>query len=421
MEKQQLNSYKKAIFIFISFSILVRLDNLLRMTTQHFPTEHLELTSLSGFFIQDDPAHQEPQPFHVYHPNASFGLIHPHSPHRWIQFQEKISLLQRNRQAHLLLVFDSFHPHLLTIKKHVLLSVISNTKSSSSPGMVKVFITWPSPSTAHLCGIVIGWLMSLKTTDGELVWGPDARLSELGKAEAHQAETAWTRELANHFPVPEIFIVSPLSRAIETMVITGAWKHSINHSENNQKSRPRIVVKEKWRENIGSTSFRFPSLHTQDQSKHIDLPAVCQAYTPVINEDPKKRYRTISRSSNLRTDSSVPDIEDLIIILDCASGGSFVCVDTKETDKQLDIRIKAALTDLFVDPISSDLTCKTPSHLFLKKKKNHEDGFGKKERKLMACVWTKLDISITAHSGVISSLLRVLGHRPFPIEVSGVI
>jgi len=73
--------------------------NLLRMTTQS--TEHLELTSVSGFFIQDD-LDQEPQPFHVYHPNASFGLIHPHPADRWIQFQEKISHLQHHRQAPLL-------------------------------------------------------------------------------------------------------------------------------------------------------------------------------------------------------------------------------------------------------------------------------------------------------------------------------
>lgn len=318
MEKQQLNSYKKAIFIFFSFSILVRLDNLLRMTTQHFPTEHLELTSLSGFFIQDDPAHQEPQPFHVYHPNASFGLIHPHSPHRWIQFQEKISLLQRNSHIKYKVIFIARHGQGF------------HNVAESKYGTPLWDCDW-----------------SLKTTDGELVWGPDARLSELGKAEAHQAETAWTRELANHFPVPEIFIVSPLSRAIETMVITGAWKHSINHSENNQKSRPRIVVKEKWRENIG--------LHTCDQRRSKE---------EISNDFPLVEFEDGFSEQDLLWTK-----------------------DVQETDKQLDIRIKAALTDLFVDPISSDLTY----------------------------------ISITAHSGVISSLLRVLGHRPFPIETGGMI
>jgi hypothetical protein len=37
------------------------------------------------------------------------------------------------------------------------------------------------------------------------------------------------------------------------------------------------------------------------------------------------------------------------------------------------------------------------------------------------CVCGYLDISITAHSGVISSVLRVLRHRPWPTEVSLVI
>lgn len=96
---------------------------------------------------------------------------------------------------------------------------------------------------------------SEKMTDGQLVWGPDARLSALGKDEAQQAAKAWTRELAHHAPLPELFILSPLSRAIETMLITGVWKHAANHSEYNDKPQPKIIVAEKWRENIGSSTF----------------------------------------------------------------------------------------------------------------------------------------------------------------------
>lgn len=170
---------------------------------------------------------------------------------------------------------------------------------------------------------------SLKTTDGELVWGPDARLTELGKGEARRAETAWTRELADHFPMPEIFIVSPLSRAIETMVITEAWKHAMSHTEKNQTPRPRIIVKEKWRENIG--------LHTCDQ---------------------RRSKQEISKDFPLVEFEEGFSEQDLLWTK-----------DVQETDQQLDIRIKAALADLFLDPMTSDLTY----------------------------------ISITAHSGVISS------------------
>jgi hypothetical protein len=91
------------------------------------------------------------------------------------------------------------------------------------------------------------------------------------------------------------------SRAIETMVITSAWKHSAGHPENNHDGlRPKIIVKEHWRENIGAapnffTYFDFcllllllvvfisrrlfTGLHTCDQrrSKHdisTDFPMV---------------------------------------------------------------------------------------------------------------------------------------------------
>jgi len=291
--------------------------NLLRMTTQS--TEHLELTSVSGFFIQDD-LDQEPQPFHVYHPNASFGLIHPHPADRWIQFQEKISHLQHHSPSHV-------KYKVIFIARH---GQGFHNVAESKYGTPLWDCDW-----------------SLKTTDGELVWGPDARLTELGKGEARRAETAWTRELADHFPMPEIFIVSPLSRAIETMVITEAWKHAMSHTEKNQTPRPRIIVKEKWRENIG--------LHTCDQ---------------------RRSKQEISKDFPLVEFEEGFSEQDLLWTK-----------DVQETDQQLDVRIKAALSDLFLDPMTSDLTY----------------------------------ISITAHSGVISSLLRVVGHRRWPIETGGMI
>ncbi|KNF03668.1 hypothetical protein PSTG_03188 [Puccinia striiformis f. sp. tritici PST-78] len=61
--------------------------------------------------------------------------------------------------------------------------------------------------------------------------------------------------------------------------------------------------------------------------------------------------------------------------------------DLQETDKQLDVRIKGALSRVFEDPTSSNLTY----------------------------------VSITAHSGVISSVLRVIGHRHWPTETGGMI
>ncbi|OAV94919.1 hypothetical protein PTTG_26809 [Puccinia triticina 1-1 BBBD Race 1] len=289
------------------------------LENSNLPLEFFDLSSLSGFFIQDE-YHRDPRGFRIYHPKSSFGLIDHRSPDRWIRFKQQIELLSKNSPRHV---------------KHKV-----------------IFIARHGQGFHNLAESKYGTPMwdcywSEKTTDGKLVWGPDARLSSLGKAEARVAEQAWTRELANHVPLPEIFISSPLSRAIETMLITGVWKHATNHSDHTNQPHPQIVVTENLRENIG--------LHTCDrrrskQSISIDFPVV--EFENGFND------------------------QDLLWTK-----------DFQETDKQLDIRIKAALTRIFLDSKTSNLTY----------------------------------ISITAHSGVISSLLRVLGHRPWPTETGGMI
>ncbi|EGG06750.1 uncharacterized protein MELLADRAFT_116456 [Melampsora larici-populina 98AG31] len=61
--------------------------------------------------------------------------------------------------------------------------------------------------------------------------------------------------------------------------------------------------------------------------------------------------------------------------------------DFQETSEQLDIRIRKSLETLFNDPNDQ-------KHTY---------------------------VSITCHSGVINSLLRVIGHRPFPTQTGGMI
>ncbi|KAG6895881.1 hypothetical protein C0992_011802 [Termitomyces sp. T32_za158] len=56
--------------------------------------------------------------------------------------------------------------------------------------------------------------------DGEIVWGPDAELTETGKTQAAAASEVWRSELAAKLPVPGKFYVSPLSRALQTLEIT---------------------------------------------------------------------------------------------------------------------------------------------------------------------------------------------------------
>ncbi|KAH7912935.1 histidine phosphatase superfamily, partial [Hygrophoropsis aurantiaca] len=56
--------------------------------------------------------------------------------------------------------------------------------------------------------------------DGEIIWGPDPELTELGKEQARAAHAAWAAELPFKIPLPEALYCSPLTRAIRTNVLT---------------------------------------------------------------------------------------------------------------------------------------------------------------------------------------------------------
>ncbi|KAG2143629.1 histidine phosphatase superfamily [Suillus clintonianus] len=56
--------------------------------------------------------------------------------------------------------------------------------------------------------------------DGELIWGPDPELTEVGKDQAKSAHDAWKQELKFDIPLPGKLYSSPLTRAIHTHQIT---------------------------------------------------------------------------------------------------------------------------------------------------------------------------------------------------------
>lgn len=58
------------------------------------------------------------------------------------------------------------------------------------------------------------------STDGEIVWGPDAMLTELGINQAKENNRAWKEQIAQGAPIPAKFYVSPLQRSSHTLVHT---------------------------------------------------------------------------------------------------------------------------------------------------------------------------------------------------------
>lgn len=53
--------------------------------------------------------------------------------------------------------------------------------------------------------------------DGEIVWGPDPELTELGESQALAVQAGWKQQLADGAPKPEKWLCSPLTRTADTM------------------------------------------------------------------------------------------------------------------------------------------------------------------------------------------------------------
>lgn len=80
-------------------------------------------------------------------------------------------------------------------------------------------------------------------TDGELDYGPDAMLTELGINQGKENRAVWAQEIEHHgAPVPSKFYVSPLQRSLWTCVLT--W-------EGLRPNDIKPIVTERLRETIG--------------------------------------------------------------------------------------------------------------------------------------------------------------------------
>ncbi|MBW0535277.1 hypothetical protein O181_074992 [Austropuccinia psidii MF-1] len=303
--------------MFIALGSIGRLPNLAQLLFPLSFTNPLssrnqvsfEFQSIPGFFLQSDP-YTNPDEFDVYGPNSSFGLIERNSSERWRKFQRKIQNLTQNQPT-------GVNHKVIFIARH---GEGFHNVAEAQYGTPLWDCHW-----------------STMMGDGNLTWGPDSRLTNLGRRQVNKARDAWKREISEMIPIPQAFISSPLSRAIETMSITDVWKYS--------PAAPLVI--EHWRENIG--------LHTCDKRR---------SKTEILGDFPFVKFEDKFEEDDI-----------------------YWTKNLQETSAQLNIRIKKALTDVFLDPSTASLTY----------------------------------ISITAHSGVISSLLEVTGHRPYPTDTGGMI
>ncbi|KAJ7797758.1 histidine phosphatase superfamily [Mycena olivaceomarginata] len=100
--------------------------------------------------------------------------------------------------------------------------------------------------------------------DGELTWGPDPELTSVGKDQATDVNKIWTAELAAHIPLPDRLYCSPMTRAMQTNVITFA-----------DLPLPTVVVLENCREEYGEHTCdkRNTRTYIQNSFPHFDIEA----------------------------------------------------------------------------------------------------------------------------------------------------
>ncbi|BEI85008.1 hypothetical protein CcaverHIS002_0504090 [Cutaneotrichosporon cavernicola] len=109
-----------------------------------------------------------------------------------------------------------------------------------------------------------------QTTDGELTWGPDPELTDLGHEQARAVRRAWGREVDAGAPIDEMtWFVSPLTRTCQTFL--DSWEGLYSCPE----------VWEDWREIYGShtcdrrsprtaIATRFPMMRIEEAMTEAD-------------------------------------------------------------------------------------------------------------------------------------------------------
>jgi len=271
--------------------------------------------AVPGFFVQSE-ASPTPDP----HPPA-FGLKEHTSATYWGDFQAQIKNLQ-----------------------------------SLAPSSTRYVVCWIARHGQGWHNVAVDkygideWerRWSKKNGNGEITWGPDAKLTPLGEAQARGVNEVWKAELArldDPIPIPTKLFSSPLARALATTDITFKDVIPKDNNTGDLVSRPRVL--ENLREQLAPYTSEHRSSKTQIQNTY---PAF--------------------------------EIEDGFTEEDKLWSPHF-----SESDTRFNIRMRATLDRIFGDLLES----------------------------------TDTFISITSHSGVAAAILRIVGHRSFPLPAGGVI
>ncbi|SOV04809.1 related to PMU1 - putative phosphomutase [Ustilago sp. UG-2017a] len=193
-------------------------------------------------------------------------------------------------------------------------------------------------------------------TDGNITWGPDARLTPLGIQQAQAVHDAWVSLLKQQDPppLPTKLYSSPLSRAISTMEIS--YDNIILNNPNNTVSKPA---------GPGGIDGLFKDILGKIGGPRKISPEVKELFREEYGEHTCDQRRT---RSEIRKDYPNVHFEPGFTEQDT------LWTTDREQVSHLDARIQQALTQVWNEAPTEQV------------------------------------ISLTSHSGVMQSLFRVVGH-----------
>lgn len=191
------------------------------------------------------------------------------------------------------------------------------------------------------------------TTDGNITWGPDARLTPLGIQQAQAINDGWTAMLKQQdsAPLPSKLFSSPLSRALSTLEI--AYNNILVHNPTDKSAAQQ--------------KGGFQGLLNGVFGEHKLTPEVKELFREEYGEHTCDQRRT---KSQIHADYPNVNFEPGFTEQDT------LWTTTREEDSHLDARIQQALTQMWNEAQQDQV------------------------------------VSLTSHSGVMQSIFRVTGHYP---------
>lgn len=262
---------------------------------------------------------------------------------------------------------------------------------------------------------------SKKNGDGNIVWGPDPELTPLGVEQAKKNNIAWKKQISDkQAPVPDLFFVSPFTRATDTAIYT--WLNitripkyfSSFYKQGQNRSAPSLQTT--YTNTHSSISLSSSNLHTDLNDPLNDEDSL--AASSLVVEDLRETIG-VHTCDERSTKSQIHSKHPLLPFEPGFTESDELWTSTyRETPEEQDLRIQRFLERLFCN---SDLYKHTSFSTNTTATVNMRNYYNPHSNSVFDLNDNLKYVSVTAHSGTINSILKVTNHRPFNVPPGGMI